>query len=82
MFPCATELELIRPFDKRGNFTIGYVAVIPRSGRRLLANSERSRYSDIECSWKIRGLGNVCARLSNIERRGRFRQPVFRVNPK
>ena len=77
MFPFAPELEFIRSLNEGDDFTIGYVAVIPCSRRRLLAYGKFSGYINVQRRRKIGGLRNVSARRGDIEGCCRFRQSVL-----
>ena len=74
VFPFAPNLEFMRSLDEGGDFTIGYVAVIPGSRGGLLAYGKLSGYIDVQRCRKIGGLRNIRARRGDIEGRGRFRQ--------
>ena len=74
MLPFAPNLEFIRSLDEGGDFTIGYVAVIPSSRGRLFSYGKLSGYIDVQRRRKIGGLRNVRARRDDIEGGWRFRQ--------
>jgi hypothetical protein len=67
VFPFAPNLEFIRSLDEGGDFTIGYVAVIPGSRGRLFSYGKLSGYIDVQRRRKIGGLSNVRARRGDIE---------------